>query len=80
MIVNVLLFGVLAERAGTDSIEVELPDGATVREALEEVARTPGMRDLLDKLKIVLSLNREVAHHDVALNNGDELALIPPNF
>ena len=31
MLVNVRLFAMLRERAGRDAVEVELPEGATVR-------------------------------------------------
>ena len=42
MLVNVRLFAMLRERAGRDAVEVELPEGATVREAVDAVARSTG--------------------------------------
>lgn len=78
MKINVRLFGVLAERARTDSIEVEVQDGAMVRDAVEEVSRTPGLREPLDRLSYVIAVNREHGHMDVWLHEGDEIALIPP--
>ena len=42
MTVTVRLFAILRERAGHDSIEVELDEGATVAEALDELAAAPG--------------------------------------
>ena len=41
MTVTVRLFAILRERAGSDSIEVELDEGATVAEALEQLAARP---------------------------------------
>jgi molybdopterin converting factor subunit 1 len=78
MNVEVRLFATLAERAGSDAVQVEVEEGATVRDAIEAVSRKPGMREPLDRLKVVMAVNREYAHMDVVLHEGDELALIPP--
>ena len=78
MKITVRLFGVLAERARTDSIEVEVDEGAMVRDAVDDAARTPGLREPLDRLSYVIAVNREHAHMDMWLHEGDEVALIPP--
>ena len=39
MFIDVRLFAMLRERAGSDSVTVEVPDGATVRDAVDAVAR-----------------------------------------
>ncbi|MBO0712382.1 MAG: molybdenum cofactor biosynthesis protein MoaE [Acetobacteraceae bacterium] len=72
MVVRVRLFAALRDRAGSDEIELELPDGALVADAL---ARMGGLtRDV----QAVMAVNREYARADTALHPGDELALIPP--
>jgi molybdopterin synthase catalytic subunit len=71
MKVTVRLFAVLRERAGRDSVELELEDGATVRDAIAAV-------DVSDGVPVVMAVNREVAAEDLVLEAGDELALIPP--
>ncbi|MEX0992574.1 MAG: hotdog fold thioesterase [Solirubrobacterales bacterium] len=76
--IQVRLFAVLRERAASDSVEVELDEGATVRDAIEAVGRTPGLSDPISRLKVVMAVNREYAQMDVVLRDGDELALIPP--
>jgi molybdopterin converting factor subunit 1 len=72
--VRIRLFAQLRERAGTSSLELELPDGARVRDALaaDEVAA------LAAGLPLVMAVNREYASQDAPLAAGDELALIPP--
>ena len=45
MFVDVRLFAMLRERAGRDAVQVELPDGATVRDAVDAVAREHGLGD-----------------------------------
>src|SRR6476620_10714895 len=63
MRVTVRLFAVLRERAGSESVEVELADGATVRDAIAAVP-------VADGVPVVMAVNREVP--------GDDVALIPP--
>lgn len=72
MRVRVRLFAALRERAGSDEIELELPEGAVVADALERV------RSLTGDLQAVMAVNREYARAQTALHPGDELALIPP--
>jgi molybdopterin synthase catalytic subunit/molybdopterin converting factor small subunit len=62
----------LRERAGTGEVTLELPDGARVRDAIEELG------GLADGLPLVMAVNREYAPADQVLDPGDELALIPP--
>jgi molybdopterin synthase catalytic subunit len=72
MEVTVRLFAMLRERAGTDAIELDLPEGARVRDALDSLA------GLAEGLPLVMAVNREYASEDDVLGAGDELALIPP--
>src|SRR4051794_25939290 len=78
MVVNVRLFAVLRERAGRQSVTVDVPDGATVREALDAVGREPGLGELIAAMPVVMAVNREYAEEGDRLSAGDELALIPP--
>ncbi|PZS10216.1 MAG: molybdenum cofactor biosynthesis protein MoaE [Solirubrobacterales bacterium] len=73
MQVRIRLFAGLRERAGGSSeLELELPDGARVSDAL---ARIEG---LTDGVAVVMAVNREYAHADAVLAPDDEIALIPP--
>jgi molybdopterin synthase catalytic subunit/molybdopterin converting factor small subunit len=72
MQVTVRLFASLRERAGADAVRLELPEHATVGEALERLAW------LTDGVPVVLAVNREYAPLEQRLGAGDELALIPP--
>ncbi len=78
MFIDVRLFAMLRERAGNDSVTVEVPDGATVRDAVAAVGREHGLADVIDRMSVVMAVNREYADDDVRLAEGDELALIPP--
>ncbi len=72
MHVSVRLFAVLRERAGAGEIELDLPEGASVGDALEQV------RALTDGVPVVMAVNHEYADASAQLSCGDELALIPP--
>ena len=72
MKITVRLFAILRQRAGRDTLELDLPDGARVADALAEVD------DLAGGLRLVMAVNREYAAADHPLAAGDELALIPP--
>jgi MoaE-MoaD fusion protein len=77
MTVRVRLFAILRERLGSDSVEIELPAGATVEDALAELARGE-LGELLGKLPVQMAVNRDYAEPTTTLAPGDELALIPP--
>ena len=52
MQVEVKLFAVLRERAGRGSIELELPSGSTVADALAAVGAEPGMSELIERMPV----------------------------
>lgn len=78
MTLRVRLFAILRERAGSDSIELELAEGATVADALELLAGSPPLAATLERLPVRMAVNRSYAPPETCLRPGDELALIPP--
>jgi len=76
--VEVRLFAILREHAGSDSIPLELAEGATVADALERLGAEPSLADLLRRLPVRLAVNRDYATAETPLRASDELALIPP--
>jgi molybdopterin synthase catalytic subunit len=78
MKVNVRLFATLRERAGTASIDIELPERATVDDALDALRERAELADTLARLPVRLAVNREYVEPGAALHAGDELAVIMP--
>jgi MoaE-MoaD fusion protein len=76
--ITVRLFAMLRERAGSDSLEIELDEGATVADAIAALGRDPRVGDLASRLPLRLAINREYAPADATIKPGDELAAIPP--
>jgi len=72
MRIAVRLFAVLRERAGARTLELELPDGASVTDVWPAL-------DLGDEpTGLLLAVNRAYVARDALLHDGDEVALIPP--
>ena len=72
MKVTVKLFAGLRERAGWSARELELPDGAKVKDVWAELELGEQPRG------IHYALNKGYADKSAALSEGDEVALIPP--
>jgi molybdopterin synthase catalytic subunit len=78
MRVNVRLFAILRERAGASSIEIDLPESATVGDALKALGQRRELSDVLARVPVRMAVNREYAEPSSELHGGDELALITP--
>jgi molybdopterin converting factor subunit 1 len=75
--IRVKLFAILRNAAGVSDTSVELPEGATVRDAVRTLAtQYPAIERHLARAAAAVNLTR--ASNDAALHNGDELALLPP--
>jgi len=70
--VTIKLFAGLRERAGWSARELELPDGAKVKDVWAELELGEQPRG------IHYALNKGYADKSAALSEGDEVALIPP--
>jgi molybdopterin synthase catalytic subunit len=72
MQVSVRLFAGLRERAGAETVALELPEGGRVADVLKR------LEGVTDGVPVVMAVNREYAEAVTELHPGDELALIPP--
>lgn len=72
MRVRVRLFAALRERAGVPELELELPEGALVGDAIDQT------KALTEGIPVAVAVNEEYVDVDTMLHEGDELALIPP--
>jgi len=74
------LFGLLKTMARNQA-ELGLPlnSGRKVEDLVGLLEKDyPEMAELVHKKKVLISVNHEVAHHDTVINEGDEVALLPP--
>ncbi len=72
------MFAMLRELAGGPSVELSLPEGATVSDALRALGEVGELGPALERLPVVMAVNRDYAAASTTLHAGDELALIPP--
>ena len=77
MRVHVRLFAILRERAGWRERDLDLPDGASIDDAWQQlVSASPALAPSRDSIRF--ARNRAYAAPDEVLSDGDELVLIPP--
>lgn len=79
MRVQILYFGVLGEQMGKASDAAELPSGSTVCDLLrflEPRASNGAVESIWQRLAV--AVNREYAAASQVLQEGDEVALLPP--
>jgi molybdopterin converting factor subunit 1 len=73
---TVQLFASYAESFGEQTLEVQIDDGATVRDLLGRLRLLPGAETLPESPRV--AVNRKFASADQPVHPGDEIALIPP--
>lgn len=69
---EVMLFGMIAEKAEASRIEVKASSVSELRQRLAE--RITG----LDRLSYAIAVDRELVNGDMALNGTEEIAVLPP--
>lgn len=78
--VTVRLFGMTKMLAGNQgTLSLALPEGGRVKDLVAVIdAAYPKIGELLQKKKVLVSINQDIAHEDLAVRDGDEVALLPP--
>ena len=77
MKVRVKLFAGAKQAAGSDTIEIVLPAGATVAQLRDELARrAPALDALLPQL--MFAVDKQYADDTVEIQQNAEVACIPP--
>ena len=74
--VRVLLFASYAESIGRETLEVTLPEAATVADVVSQIRRLPGGAALPPKP--LCARNLAHAGQDDRVTPGDEIAILPP--
>ena len=77
MDIVIKLFALMREKAGTDTIHLELPEDVDIAQALGILQRQhPVLEPYFANVRF--SLQMEFVEPETILQTGDELALIPP--
>lgn len=77
MRVHVRLFARYRELAGTNALELDVPDKSTALDVFDRVAeRFPDMQQM--RSSTLMAIEAEYVRPETELNDGEELALMPP--
>jgi len=75
--IKVLFFATLRDRAGTKSVELDVPIETTVQALKGMVVDAyPGLKESMDM--VVISINREFAFDENLVPDNAEVAMFPP--
>jgi molybdopterin converting factor subunit 1 len=76
MQLNILLFGITKEIVGQQKLSLEVPEEATVPVLMDQLRQQyPKLSELKS---LMIAVNDEYAQEKQALQEWDEIALIPP--
>ncbi len=77
MKVKLLFFATLRERAGTRSMDIDIPDGLQVKDLKEKISsELPNLRDSMES--VLIAINREYAFEEMPIPENAEIAFFPP--
>jgi molybdopterin converting factor subunit 1 len=75
--VKLLFFATLRDRAGTKSMELEIPADLTVQGLKDKLsAEYPSLKESMSS--VLITINREYAFDDAVIPQNAELAMFPP--
>lgn len=75
--VKLLFFATLRDRAGTKSMELDLPADLTVQGLKDKISNEyPNLKDSMSS--VLITINREYAFDDAVIPQNAELAMFPP--
>jgi molybdopterin synthase catalytic subunit len=78
--ITIRLFGMLKSMARNQAeLAVPLNDGGKVSDLIGLLDESyPDLAELIHKKKVLISVNQEIAHQETIINEGDEVAFLPP--
>ncbi len=77
MRVKLLFFATLRDRAGTKSMEIDVPEGTTVSSLKAKLSNDyPNLKPVMKN--VLISVNREYAFDEALVPENAEVAMFPP--
>jgi molybdopterin converting factor subunit 1 len=76
--ITVRFFAILKDRAGRDAVTLDFSSG-TVSDLIDHVIREyPSLSEFVKPDRILITVNQEFVKQDTLVQDGDEVALMPP--
>jgi molybdopterin converting factor subunit 1 len=77
--ITVKYFANLKQMAGKDEDQFDIKDGTTLEQLSDLIEQSvPQLGDMVRAKKVMISLNYDVVSLDTVVQDGDEIALLPP--
>ncbi len=77
--VKVRFFAVLKSLVGKEEVSLDVEEGTTLAQLLEKLKMDlPPLDDILQKGGVLISVNQEVVDREAPIQDGDEIAFLPP--
>lgn len=75
--IKLLFFATIRDRAGTKSMELDVPEDLTVQGLKDKLAEEyPNLKDSMRS--VLITIDREYAFDEAVIPPGAEMALFPP--
>ena len=75
--IKLLFFATIRDRAGTKSMELDVPENLTVQGLKDKIAdEFPNLKDSMKS--VLITIDREYAFDEAIIPQGAEMAMFPP--
>jgi len=75
--IKLLFFATIRDRAGTKSMELDVPGDLTVQGLKDKIATDfPNLKESMKS--VLITINREYAFDEAVIPQGAEMAMFPP--
>ena len=75
--IKLVFFATIRDRAGTKSMDLDVPDGMTVQGLKDRIAEEyPNLRESMKS--VLVTIDREYAFDDAVIPPNAEMAMFPP--
>ncbi|NKE72320.1 MoaD/ThiS family protein [Nitrospiraceae bacterium HYJII51-Mn-bac16s-1-B09] len=77
--VKIRFFAVLKKIVGKEEVVLDVEKGTTLEQLLNRLERDlPPLQQIMKEGKVLISVNQEVVPKECLIQNGDEIAFLPP--
>ena len=77
--VKIRFFAVLKKIVGKEEVVMDVEKGTTLGQLINRLERDlPPLQQVLSEGKVLISVNQEVVPKECLIQNGDEIAFLPP--
>ncbi len=77
--VTIRLFAILRNMVGKDQIELEIKGESKFKDLVSDLrSQFPQVVDMIDKKRVLVSVNQDLADENTIIKDGDEIAIMPP--